>query len=80
MDENLSWQEHSKLTENKIGNEKINDKFDISRFIYSKRRFDCFLQSLSSCHLKCLQFRIFYIDFNKLYVIKQNKRYLSTVK
>ena len=26
-----------------IGNEKINNKFDISRFIYSQQRFDCFL-------------------------------------
>ena len=48
-----------------IGNEKINNKFDISRW-----RFDCFLQSLSSSLLKCLQFQIFYTDFNKLNVIK----------
>ena len=38
-----------------IGNEKINNKFDISKFIYSQR-FDCFLQSLSSSLIKCLQF------------------------
>ena len=52
-----------------IANEKIN-KFDMSRLIYSQRRFDCFFQSLSSSLIKCLQFQIFYKGFNKLYVIK----------
>ena len=32
---------------------------DITRFIYSQQRFDCFLQSLSSSLIKCLQFQIF---------------------
>ena len=36
-----------------------NEKFDISRFIYSQPRFDCFLQSLSISLIKCLQFQIF---------------------
>ena len=52
------------------GTEKINNKFDISRFIYSQRRFDCFLQLLSSSFIKSLQSQIFYTDFIKLYVIK----------
>ena len=30
-----------------FGNEKINNRFVISRFIYSQPRFNCFLQSLS---------------------------------
>ena len=34
-----------------------NEKCDISRFIYSQRRFDCFLQSLSSSLIKSLQFQ-----------------------
>ena len=50
--------------------EKKKKKFDISRFIYSQPRFDCFLQSLSSSLIKCLQFQVFYTDFIKLYVIK----------
>ena len=49
-----------------IGNEKNNDKFDIS----NNNNFDCFLQSLSNSLLKCLQFQIFYTDFNKLNVMK----------
>ena len=56
-----------------IGNKNINNKFDISRFIYSKRRFHCFMESLSSSLLKCLQFQIFYTDFNRLYVINKTK-------
>ena len=47
--------------------EKINNKFDISRLIYLERRFDCLLPSLSSSLIKCLQFQIFYTDFNKYY-------------
>ena len=50
-----------------INNEKINNNFDISGFIYSQRRFDGFLQSLSSSLIKCLQFQIFYTDFNEYY-------------
>ena len=53
-----------------IGNKKINNEFDISRLIYLEQLFDCFLQSLSSSLIKCLQFQIFYTDFIKLYVIK----------
>ena len=44
-----------------IGNEKINNKFDISKFIYSQQCFNCFLLSLSSSVIKnviegCQQF------------------------
>ena len=53
-----------------IGNEKINNEFDISTLIYLEQAFDCFLQSLSSSLIKCLQFQIFYTDFIKLYVMK----------
>ena len=40
-------------------NENINNKFDISRLIWLERSFGCFLQSLSSSLIKCLQFQIF---------------------
>ena len=52
-----------------IGNEKINNKFDISKFI----QYDV---STASCsHYQVLSwnaynFNFFYADFNKLYVIK----------
>ena len=50
-----------------IGNKKINNEFDMSRLIYLEQLFDCFLQSLSSSLIKCLQFQNFYTDFNKYY-------------
>ena len=47
-----------------------NEKFDISRFIYSQRRFRLLLAVIVKFSHKMFTISNFCTDFNKLYVIK----------